>query len=469
MEKIYKIVLILFIIGFLPLGADAAALSFSPASGSHPVGSSFTVGVYVGSIDQAMNAASGVISFPKDMMEVVSISKTGSLFTIWAEEPVFSNSDGTVSFEGLIPNPGFTGSSGKVLTVTFKVKSVGTSIIRFSSSSALANDGKGTNILTAIDTAQFTFGLSVPTNNKARKEKSSYFDVAEVSRQDETDPRAKFIFDTSDDAGIDHYEIMIDGVDLGKWKKEESDRYEAPVYGPGKHTIIVKALDKAGNTRSSTSNFFIKGLDAPIFTTYSKNLQSEEMFSIQGTTYINGEVRIWIEKRKDEPRNFTVQANKDGQFIWVSEEGLMDGVYDLWAEVVDKRGARSLPTDKITIVVSKSAMFRIGGMAFNFLSLLIPLMSIVFVLIVTILYGWRRLSIFRKRLRTEVEEAESTIHKFFNLMKEDIKGYVEMLEKTNGKRELTKEKEKTLKQLRRSLRDAEKFIAKEIRDIEDLI
>lgn len=471
MEKIYKIVLLVLMIGFLPLQVDAATLSFSPVSGSHPIGSSFTVGVYIGSTDQSINAASGVVSFPKDMLEVVSVSKTGSVFTIWAEEPAFSNNNGTVDFEGLVPNPGFIGSSGKILTITFRVKSAGATTIRFSSSSALANDGMGTNVLTAIGAAQFTLGSSVvPVNNKADKERPSYFDVAEVPRQDETDPRAKFIFDASDDIGIDHYEIMIDGIELGKWKNDESNRYEAPAYGPGKHTIIVKAVDKAGNARSSTADFFIKGLDAPIFTTYSKNLQSGEMLSIHGTTtYVNGEIRIWIEKRKGEPKNFTVQADKDGQFVWVSEDGLTDGVYDLWAEAIDKRGARSLPNEKSTVVVSKSAVFRIGGMAFNFLSLLIPLVSMVFTLIIVMLYGWHRISVHRKRLRAEVGEAESALHKSFSIMRDDIKEHVEMLEKTNAKRELTKEEEKILKQLKRNLTDAEKFIAKEMGDIEKFI
>lgn len=469
MAKIYKIALFVLITVFFPLGVDAANLSFYPASGSHPVGSSFVMGVYVGSADQPMNAASGVISFPKDMLEVVSVSKTGSVLTIWAEEPTFSNSDGTVSFEGLVPNPGFNKSSGKILTITFRVKSVGDSNIRFSSSSVLANDGKGTNILTVTGTAQVTSSLVAPRNIKADKEKPSHFDIAEVSRQDETDPRAKFIFDASDDIGIDHYKIMIDGVDLGKWKKDESDRYETPAYGPGKHTIIVSAVDKAGNIRSSTADFFIKGLDVPTFVTYTKSLQSGEVFSIQGMTYINGEVKIWLKKRKGEPINFIVKADKTGQFMLVGEDGLTDGVYDLWAEASDYRGARSLPTDKVTIIVSKSAVFRIGSMAFNFLSLLIPLLSMLFVLVIVIIYGWHRLSVFRKKLRKELGEAESALHKSFNLIKEDIKEHVEMLEKTSNKRELTKEEEKIFKQLRRNLTDAEKFVAKEMEDIEKLI
>lgn len=44
-----------------------------------------------------------------------------------------------------------------------------------------------------------------------------------------------------------------------------------------------------------------------------------------------------------------------------------------------------------------------------------------------------------------------------------------MLENTNNKRELTKEEEKILKQLKRNISNAKKFIAKEIRDMEKLV
>lgn len=469
MEKISKIIFCFLFLICIPLSVNAATLSLSPASGSHVIGDSFTIGVYAGSPDQAMNAASGVISFPQDKLNITSISKTGSVFSFWTQEPIFSNTAGTISFEGIVPNPGFIGSSGKILTITFKVKAGGSASINFSSSSVLANDGKGTNILTAAGTAKFTLGVSVPVNIKADQEKPSYFDVVEVPRKDETDPRIKFIFNASDDIGIDHYEIMIDGVGLGVWKNDESGRYEAPPQGPGKHTIIVKAIDKAENARSSTLDFFIKGLDMPVFTEYSKNLQSGEILSVLGTTYKNGQVRIWIEKKKEEPKSFVVKADANGQFMFISDDGLPDGVYDLWAEASDARGARSLPTEKVSIVVSKSALFRIGGIALNFLSILIPLVAMLFVLIVILFYGWHRVSVTRKRLRMGIQVAESALHKSFNLIREDIKENIEMLEKTNSKRELTKEEDKILKQLKRNLTEAEKFITQEIDDVDKLI
>ena len=91
--------------------AQAASLYFSPSSGSYIIGERVSVNVYVSSADQAMNAASGVISFPQDKIEVVSLSKTSSIFSLWVQEPSFSNSAGTVNFEGIVLNPGFTGSA----------------------------------------------------------------------------------------------------------------------------------------------------------------------------------------------------------------------------------------------------------------------------------------------------------------------------------------------------------------------
>lgn len=160
-----NIMFAILVFGFLFLVAPlarAATLYFSPASGSHAVGETFSVGVYVSSSDQAMNAASGMISFPADKLAVTALSKTGSIFNLLVQEPSFSNSAGTVNFEGIVLNPGFSGASGKVLTVTFKAKAAGSAPLTFSSGAVLANDGQGTNILTSLGGAAFSLGESAP-------------------------------------------------------------------------------------------------------------------------------------------------------------------------------------------------------------------------------------------------------------------------------------------------------------------
>jgi hypothetical protein len=163
MEKIYKVALISLLFSMLPLVAQAATLYFSPLTGSYNIGSTFSASIFVSSSEQAMNAASGVISFPKDKLEVTSLSKTGSIFTLWVQEPSFSNIAGNITFEGIVLNPGFTGTAGKVITANFKVKAAGTALLNFSSGSVLANDGKGTNILASLGSAQFILGGGAQT------------------------------------------------------------------------------------------------------------------------------------------------------------------------------------------------------------------------------------------------------------------------------------------------------------------
>jgi len=140
----------------LPSIVSAATLYFSPSSGSYNLGQTFSVNAVVSSTTQSMNAASGVVSFPQDKLQVVSLSKTGSIINLWVLEPSFSNNTGTVSFEGVVLNPGFTGSSGKVITINFKGKEKGTASISFSEGLVLANDGKGTNILSEMGSGTYT-------------------------------------------------------------------------------------------------------------------------------------------------------------------------------------------------------------------------------------------------------------------------------------------------------------------------
>jgi hypothetical protein len=157
MEKILKRFAIILVVIFAvtPSFAHAAKLNLAPQSGVINAGSDFTVNVYVSSTDQAMNGVSGEITFPTDLVNVLSISKSGSIIDVWAQDPDFSNTKGTINFEGVALSPGFTGSNGKVVAITFHAKAVGIANIKFSNGSVLANDGNGTDILDGLGNSQF--------------------------------------------------------------------------------------------------------------------------------------------------------------------------------------------------------------------------------------------------------------------------------------------------------------------------
>lgn len=142
------LVLLILGLGFASV-AEAATLYLSPSSSSSSVGNIVTVKVLVDTQGRAINNSDGIIQFPADSLEVLSISKNQSIFSIWVEEPKFSNNEGTISYNGGIPNPGYTGANGEILTATFKVKKTGPASIVFSDSTVRENDGRGTDILSS--------------------------------------------------------------------------------------------------------------------------------------------------------------------------------------------------------------------------------------------------------------------------------------------------------------------------------
>jgi len=313
------------------------------------------------------------------------------------------------------------------------------------------------------NTAHFRFQIDT--------EKPDRFDITEVKRDDPTDPRVKFIFVASDKtSGIDHYEVQIDSGSAEIWQDNVSHTYEAPVLTPGKHMLIAKAVDKAGNVLASSAEFTIEGLQPPEITGYPSILQSGEPLIVKGeTAYPNSEVVVWLQREKDEPKSQSVKADQSGKFTFVADEKLSGGIYKLWAEVIDMRGAKSNPSESVTIAVEQPAFLKIGSWAVSLLAVVVPLVALIFILLFIIWYGWHKFASFRKKLknlRKEVHEAESALHKAFDMLKEDIREQVKLLEKTRTKRQLTEEEDKIIKQLRKDLDDAEKFVRKEIEDIE---
>ncbi len=170
MEKVWKIIIFSCVIAYLPLSASAATLGFS-RGGTYKVGSTFSVTLYVSSADQPMNAASGTISFSKNTIEAISASRSGSIFSFWAKEPSVSNTSGTVSFAGIVPSPGYKGSGGKILTISFRAKAPGTARVSLSAGSVLANDGNGTNIYTGGGSSSFTIAAADPKPKPQEPEK----------------------------------------------------------------------------------------------------------------------------------------------------------------------------------------------------------------------------------------------------------------------------------------------------------
>ncbi|MEK7080538.1 MAG: hypothetical protein AAB925_01760 [Patescibacteria group bacterium] len=161
MNNKIKILLCLFFIFAFPSCASAnSRLYLVPASGSYIIGNNFAVSVTVNSGGAVINTAEGDLTFDKTKFAVSSIDASQSTFSIWVEYPSFSNVDGTISFSGGVPNPGFSGTES-IFTINFMGIALGSGDVSFNTGArVLLSDGIGTD--TVVDTAGGTYTI-LPT------------------------------------------------------------------------------------------------------------------------------------------------------------------------------------------------------------------------------------------------------------------------------------------------------------------
>ena len=138
-----------------------SSLYISPPSENPRVGNNFTLQIKTDSLEQPINAIKGVLSYNKERVEIINVSKIGSIFNLWVEEPQFSNVEGKLRFQGGVPKPGFIGNGGTVLLVILRAKTAGPTSLIWEKGEVLAADGKGTNILSNLQNLSFVVEADV--------------------------------------------------------------------------------------------------------------------------------------------------------------------------------------------------------------------------------------------------------------------------------------------------------------------
>lgn len=303
-----------------------------------------------------------------------------------------------------------------------------------------------------------------PFNIDATKPES--FTITEVTGSDPTDPRVAFRFDAVDTvSGISDYEIQMDGGDTVSWHDDGPHIYHINDLEPGQHTMVVRALDKAGNSLVESTTFTVEALVAPVITDYPSELASGSTLVIRGKAIPDSAVNIFVKEHAEEPKTFTVPADSTGAFTFIMDDKLADGTYQVWAQVSDGRGAKSADSKEVTVLVRPIGFIRIGNLAVSFLSVAIPLIALVVLAALLLLYGARRVREFRRAVRKEVTEAEEVLHESFTKLHFSVQEHVKKLEVARKRRDLTKEEEHMVSNLNKALNEAERVVSKEIRDI----
>lgn len=127
----------------LPLSTSVLAdMRIEPALKTVAAGETFEVSIVVES-RVPVNVFAGELLFDTTTLEVESIDYNTSIADLWAEEPWYSNGEGTLTFiGGTTRQGGFTGTD-ELITITFKAKETGTGSLVISDATILRHDGLG--------------------------------------------------------------------------------------------------------------------------------------------------------------------------------------------------------------------------------------------------------------------------------------------------------------------------------------
>lgn len=472
----YTVVLavLLFI---LPSVTQAATLSFSPANASVSTGATVTETIVVSSTNQALNAVSGTIFFPSDLLQVVSVSKVNSILSLWVQEPAFSNANGTITFAGIVPNPGYTGSRGQVISIQFRGKKVGTAEVTFTSASeVLANDGNGTNILTATPSATVTVTAAQPQTEPTPPSSSQKGDltarITSSTHPDETQwyKLSHVVFDWTNAQGVTAVRLGYDKNAEGKPEVLYSDpiSHKELDLTDGIWYFHVQEKDSGGWGPVSTHKIQIDTVPPLPFTLAFLNgtttVQFGNTIAIQFTAAdeLSGIDHYGL---AIDGKESTVSAEEGGRPYAISGD---TGTHVLLVRAYDKAGNITTAEGTFSVVgdaPSSSPLFGFGWLALNYFSLVLVILSILGTLLFGVWYIRVHFSAYRRRLSRELGLTHTHVHKEFDNLKQAITEELLKLEHAKSARALTREEERLIARFKKLLDQSEQEIERDIENI----
>ena len=153
MKKILLPLILLSVSYFAFSDVHAATLEIVPQSRDIYQNESFIADIVLDTEGANVNAVELELVFPSDILEVLDISRGGSVISLWIEDPYFSNTEGSISFIGGMPG-GFAGE-GIIGSITLLAKNTGNVTVSFLNTRVLLNDGAGSEALLTLHGKNF--------------------------------------------------------------------------------------------------------------------------------------------------------------------------------------------------------------------------------------------------------------------------------------------------------------------------
>jgi len=135
----FCILIFTFCIFLMPV--FAAEINVIPLNWEVGLNQTLEVNISLSAEKESINAVSGEVKFPEEILELKEIKDGNSIISFWVEKP--RKEGNRIIFAGIIPG-GFDGDNGLLFSLVFKTKREGGGIIGLQNMESFYNDGQGT-------------------------------------------------------------------------------------------------------------------------------------------------------------------------------------------------------------------------------------------------------------------------------------------------------------------------------------
>ncbi len=500
--KTLVLLCLLFLFLAVTNNANAATLQLNPSSGSYSSGQTFTTNVRVQPDGKSINAVEATLKFDPSIVSVVSVSKTGSAFTLWTVEPTFSNSAGTVTFGGGSQTP--FSSASNLFSITWRTVKEGSAPVSFSNASVLLNDGQGTDVYQTSAPASFTITQTTtppptppPVTEEAKEEKPKKTETEEalvfgdpprapeVGSQVFLDPELWY----STTEGVFSWTLPFDvngvAIEIATSSENQPELNKKAILEPPVDEFrITKDIIQDGVQYLSIKFKNQVGWGAVANRKIQIDTTAPEQFEVvvkTGTTPSSFPVIVFEANDKTsgidyyeltiadkEPLKVTPDEAKLGFLL----KELEDGTYTVKVVAYDKAGniRESAKAVLITAGWIKPVEVEEEKSFWSFLTatniLIFFLIVIVILQFIYIWYERKQIKIKEDKLRRETREVQDQMEKIFSALRDEIYDQVNMITK---RKRLSKNEKEAVEGLNQALEVSETLIEKEINDVKTIL
>lgn len=472
MKRFLLIALVLFTTS--AHAAVAATLSVLPPTRSATTGDLITIRVSTNTQGVAINQGEGTLTFPTNLLEVVSVSKTPSIFTLWVDEPTYSNGAGTVSWNGGVPTPGYSGADGTIVTITMRAKQTGSATLALTNAAIRANDGKGTDVLSATSPASLAINAGTPPapQNPIPVTPLAPTAPGDLTLSSKTHPNqdawyadANPIIDWTLPKNADALEVLASNTagDTPTVSYKPSVK-EKQVTDLADGTWYFNLRYRVGGVWSTVSSYRLNiDTTPPVVATHSfvyDGAAHSLAVSVSASDTTSGIARYELSIDGGAAKKLSSDVFAGGAYLLPERDA---GTHTVMLRAVDRAGNTTDISEQFSVEVSvlDTPVFMVGSFAITLLAVLAFMALLSLVSLAAAIAAWYLLVTRHEKPAARKRGNRQAVHRTFGLIRDDLARHVRALRKARDGKELSKAESDLGEGMNANLNDLERYLNEE--------